>query len=166
MAILDPPDFYGYTIFCDDIRAEAEGKMMFIGVYASYMFIHADFPVTLPKFGFGITFLQKRKVFESNLGIRIFLPQDSDDVPSIQADMKEVAESAIDTSARAMGLEQHDASVISLHANLIFAPFTIMQPGPVKVRIARRGDLVRLGTLTIRGAAGVAPMGASLVQLA
>jgi hypothetical protein len=150
MALLDAPDFYGYTMFCDDIRMEADRKAMFIGVYAGHMFVHANFPVTLPKFGLGITFIQKKKLFDPKLGIRVFLPHDSDDNASIQADMADVADTTIADSTKAAGLESlADDSVISLQANLILAPFTILQPGLVKVRVLRQNDLVRLGTLTI-----------------
>src|SRR5690348_15588662 len=89
MALLDSPDFFGHTLFCDDIRMEADGKMMFIGVYGQHMLVHAGFPITLAKFGFGISFFQKRPVFEAELGIQIFMPQDQEDKPSIQASMGE-----------------------------------------------------------------------------
>src|ERR1700730_10196073 len=111
MALLDAPDFYGHTLFCDDIRAEADGKMMFIGVYLDQMFVHSDFPVTLPKFGFGITFVQKQRLFDPNLGIRIFLPQYSDDAPSIQADMREQVQPEGPANQQ---------PIVTLRANLVF----------------------------------------------
>jgi hypothetical protein len=162
MALLDPADLYGTTLFCDDIRFEQDGKATFVGVYGSQMFIHGTFPITLPKFAFGITFVQKKRIFDPNVGIRIFLPQDADDAPSIQADMGEHSEGAVLASLPPqnpppLASEPNNQAVITLHANLIFAPFTITAPGAIKVRVARRGDLVRLGALLIAEAPQAIP---------
>src|SRR6266849_4932270 len=37
------PDFYGNTIFCDDIRLELEGKITYVGVYTGSLLVKADF---------------------------------------------------------------------------------------------------------------------------
>lgn len=152
MALLDVPDLYGNAVFCDDIRTEIDGKSSLIGVYTNQMFVHGDFPVTLPKFAFSITFVQKKKIFDPNVGIRIFLPQDPDDAPSIQADMGEHSEGAVLANIPRPNFPmppESDQAVVALRANLIFAPLVIAQPGAIKVRIARRGDLVRLGGLYV-----------------
>jgi hypothetical protein len=150
MALLDAPDFFGHTLFCDDIRNELDGKNSFIGVYGTQMLIHADFPVTLPKFAFGISFTQKRKVFDANLGIRIFLPGDAEDSPSVVADM--TGPSSEDVQATGFSnliTSPTDHAAITLHGNIILAPLTIKTPGLIKVRIARRGDLIRVGALEV-----------------
>jgi hypothetical protein len=150
MALLDPPDFYGHTLFCDDIRTEADGKMTYVGAYLSNMLVHGNFPVSLPKFGFGITFSQKKTLFVSSLGIRISLPQDPPDSPSIQADMRQIADAALAASTNEIqGPEPDNQPMIVLHANLILAPLTIAVPGHIRVRIARGDDLVRIGALTV-----------------
>ena len=41
---------YGYSIFCDDIRSEAGGKLSFIGCYNAVMMTAQKFPLMLPKF--------------------------------------------------------------------------------------------------------------------
>ena len=41
---------YGYSIFCDDIRSEAGGKLSFIGCYNAVMMTTQRFPLVLPKF--------------------------------------------------------------------------------------------------------------------
>jgi hypothetical protein len=149
MALLDAPDFYGYTLFCDDIRTEADGKMTYVGRYLSHMLVHSDFPVSLPKFGFGIAFVQLKKLFDPNLGIRIFLPQDSLDSPSIQADLRQLAEAAYAAAPESDPIEPNSQPVIALHANLILAPLQLTAAGFIRVRIQRGDDLVRIGALTI-----------------
>src|SRR4051812_28048195 len=41
---------YGYSIFCDDIRSEAGGKLSFIGCYNAVMMTQQKFPLVLSKF--------------------------------------------------------------------------------------------------------------------
>ena len=46
--------------FFDDIRLEVDGKLTFVGAYPTgTVFVKTDFPVTVPKFCFGIFFIQK-----------------------------------------------------------------------------------------------------------
>lgn len=44
----DGPDIYGYTIFCDDIRVEAAGKLIYIGAYGGEMILNGTLPFVLP----------------------------------------------------------------------------------------------------------------------
>jgi hypothetical protein len=154
MALLPAPDIYGYTIFCDDIRQEVGGKFIFIGAYGGPMIVHVPFPATLSTFAMGITLLQRKSVFVAKVGLRIFLPGDPDDAPSIQAEVNEIAEDAIAaaTAAEAETLDpdtqgpEADRYVIA-HNFLKFAPLVIKQPGIVKVRAVIGDDMVRLGAL-------------------
>src|ERR1700675_16626 len=110
---IDAPDIYGYTIFCDDIRQEIGGKFTYVGVYSGFMFIQPSFPVVLPKLCLAITFLQRREILIANVGIRVFLPGETDDDnPSIQADFQEVEEGivAAQTAAEVRNLPQSDHS--------------------------------------------------------
>jgi hypothetical protein len=159
MGLLDPPDLYGYTIFCDDIRHEADGKLSFIGAYSNgQMHVHVSFPLTLPKFGFGIFLAQKPKIFEPNIGFRIFLPGDLDDAPSIRGELAEITEGAAlarvqeATEAYPAIREAESEKLITMQAHLIFAPVVIKEPGFIIVRAARKNDTVRLGALRILAA--------------
>lgn len=153
MAVLDSPDLFGSTIFCDDIRQEADGKVTLVGSYGNVMVVHGTFPVTLPKFGFHILFGQKRAVFDAKIGIRIFMPGDADDAPSIVADMTELAAGAAAANAAQfkppLPTPPGETSVISLTANVLVSPLVIASPGYIRVRIARQGNLVRIGTLSV-----------------
>jgi hypothetical protein len=133
----DPPDFFGHAIFCDDIRMEVDGKVTYVGVYATNtMLVRSAFPATLPKFCISIFFNQKAELFKPNLGIRIFLPQDADDVASIQAEF-------------AGQLQGEPLPRVQIMANATFGPFTIEKPGEIRVRILRESVLHRIGTLRV-----------------
>src|ERR1700730_15686038 len=151
MALLDSSHAYGWTTFCDDIRQEIGGKFCYIGVYNGFMVVHGTLPVTLPKFCLAITLLQRREILDVNIGLRIFLPGDEDDTPSIRADFAETAQGIIaeQTAEQAAHLPKSDFSYVAMHAKLIFSPFTITQMGDLRVRALRADDLIRLGAIRI-----------------
>jgi hypothetical protein len=152
MTILPSPDIYGYTVFCDDVRQELGGKTSFIGVYSDTMLVHGEFPLTLPKFGFGISLLQRREIFEANVEVQIFLPGDGEESPSIALQGSEAVEGAVaaQTAAQVEGLPKGDERIIAMHLNVIAAPLIFKEPGIMKVRGAlRRGDVIRLGSIRI-----------------
>jgi hypothetical protein len=151
VATIDAPEIYGFTIFCDDIRQEIGGKFTYVGVYRGLMFIQGSFPVVLPKLCLAVTFLQRRDILIANVGIRIFLPGETD-TPSIQADFQESQEGIVaeQTAAEVSGLPKaHDPSFVELHAKTILSPFAITQAGDVRVRALRDGNLYRLGGLRV-----------------
>jgi hypothetical protein len=151
MALLQGPDVYGYTIFCDDIRQEVGGKLSFMGAYSGTMIVHLPFPAQLPTFAMGITLLQRASAFVSKVGLRVSLPGDPEDAPSIQAEAADSVESA---AAAAVSAEE-DASgsaedgYLSLNAHLKFVQLVIKQPGLIKVRAAIGDNLIRLGSLRV-----------------
>jgi hypothetical protein len=152
--LLDAPDVYGHATFCDDIRIEADGKLTYVGVYHGTMIVHVPFPVVIPKFCIEIAFFQKKSIFDPNMGLRIFMPGDAEDKPSIQADVTEIAEGAVKQQVAqggALRLESESESelVIQARTHMQFAPFTINEPGLIKIRILRQDKLHRLGSMRV-----------------
>ena len=149
MQIEEPHDFVGNAIFCDDIRSEVDQKASYIGVYtSSIMLVHSEFPVTIPKFGIAITFAQKRELFVQNIGIRIFLPGDTDEKASVEADSAQLTMPPIEETF----------PMILIGAQMIFSPLVIGQAGEIKVRVVREGILHRIGTLSVRSSlSGMTP---------
>ena len=135
------PDIFGHTIFCDDIRFEADGKFTFVGAYGGHMFVRTEFPATLPKFGIHVMFIQRAAVFDPMVSLRIFLPGDAEDAPSIEA---EVQNPIPTTPTEPVGEN------VAMGTNMIFAPLQIKEPGLIKVRMLRQGILHRLGSLNVR----------------
>jgi hypothetical protein len=164
MVLLPAPDVYGYTIFCDDIRYEIGGKVSFIGSYSGTMILHDVFPAMLPMLAMGVTLLQRRRIFIPKAELRIFLPGDSDDTPSIQA---EAGESRMGAAAAATAAETdalhpdardaNDEGYVSMIHHLRFAQLPIKQPGILKVRAVVGANMVRLGSLRISPPAQVGP---------
>jgi hypothetical protein len=151
MKVHDHPEVYGYTIFCDDIRYERDGKINYIGCYGGTYFVHAPFPFTFPKLCFAISLLQRRESFDPNIEFRIFFPGDPDDTPSFAISMRETAEGIVAEQAakQVEGLPASDQRVIAIHGRFAAAPAVIKEPGTIKVRAMRKGELIRLGGIRI-----------------
>ena len=151
MKIRDQPEVSGYTIFCDDIRYEIDGKINYIGCYPSTIFIHASFPFTILRLCFAATLLQRRENFDPNIEIRIFLPGDATDAPSFVAEMKETSEGAIaeQTAKQVEGLPLSDQRIIAMHTRIVATGLTVKEPGMINVRAVRKGELIRLGGIRV-----------------
>ena len=145
--LLDSPEIFGHTIFCDDIRFEVDGKFTYVGVYQGTMYVHAVFPVTLPKFAIAISFYQKKEIFTPSLGLRVFMPGDTEDKASIEGEIKG---GSSDAEIRAT-IESSDSEkpFVQLGTTAIFTSFVINKPGLIKVRILRNSEMHRLGILRV-----------------
>lgn len=62
------------AVFCDDIRQEVTGKMIYVGVYHNAMIAH-EFPLTLPNFYIMATVVTPVKTPFTKLAIRVLLKQ-------------------------------------------------------------------------------------------
>lgn len=155
--MVDSPDVFGSTVFCDDTRVEATGKLIHIGVYQGAMSIHVPFPVRLPTFSFAISLAQRVSIFNPKVIYRIFLPGDPDDASSdeasIVAEMNEANPGDLikqaDTLSDAMGVREESRQFVRSFANMAFQTLEVKQPGMIKVRADIAGIRYRLGTLAV-----------------
>jgi hypothetical protein len=155
--MVDSPDVFGSTVFCDDTRMEATGKLIHIGVYQGVMSIHVPFPVRLPTFSFAISLAQRVSIFNPKVTYRIFLPGDPDDASSdeasIVAEMNEANPGDLikqaDTLSDAMGVREESRQFVRLFTNMAFQTLEIKQPGAIKVRADIAGIRYRLGNLAV-----------------
>jgi hypothetical protein len=153
--IADGPEAYGDTIFCDDIRAEIGGKLTFVGMYTTVMFVYGTFPFVIPKFALRIVYRQRHDSIILPIKFWIFVPGDSDEKPSIELVIPdEAAQQTIDNvmkmAATAQETMQHPYATI--FSQMILSPFLIREPGMLKVRAVRGDRLIRLGALLIKAA--------------
>ena len=150
----DSPDVFGHTVFCDDIRQETSGKLIFIGVYPQgIMVVHGTFPVTLPRLCFSTVVVQRKEMFSPTVGIRIFVPGDSDDVPSIEAEAGESIDGAVqkqvDINAKLLGVPESDQKFVKIFATMQIENFQLKQEGLIKVRADVGGKRYKVGSLRV-----------------
>jgi hypothetical protein len=137
---------YGYTLFCDDIRHEMGGKMSYMGVYRSIMYVPA-FPFQLPKLAIAITYLElKTEKQAETVELLVYLPGDPDDKPSVRAPVSFDAEKVISLPSENPTAERQ----VSMQTILEMTPFLVVAPGSIKVRIKRDDEVIKIGRLQIR----------------
>jgi hypothetical protein len=150
MITVDPPEAYGYTMFCDDIRQEVGGKISYIGAYGGRVLVHGNFPFTMPKLALGIVYLQQHDKVVWPIRFWIFLPGDAEDKPSIIAEMpQEAIQPAINNAESLAAKFGSEIAFATIYSQFGFAPCVIQQPGILKVRAVRGDRLIRLGSLEI-----------------
>lgn len=142
-------DRFGYSIFCDDIRNEAGGKLSFIGCYNGVIFVPPQFPLVLPRFCIHLHIFSPATQPFSSIVARCYAP--GDDAP--------IFEQPIDPPERMQQLElvahleKEPAAPLYIVAgtSLIFQPLEIRGPGLIRVRAVIDGadEEMRLGSLRI-----------------
>ncbi len=163
--LVESPDVFGSTVFCDETRIEMTGKLIHIGVYQDVISVHVPFPVKLPMFCFAISLLQRIDVFCPKVTYRIFLPGDPDDAlsdeASIIAETDEPNPGAMiahaDANAGATGVPSEPRKFVRSYANMGFQPLEIKQPGTIKVRADIAGKRYRLGSISVAAAPATKP---------
>jgi hypothetical protein len=157
MIELPLPDIFGNTVFCEDIRQEVDGKFIYIGVYTGPIIFHVPLPAIIPNLAFAVTLSQRKSIFVSRVGLRIFLPGDTDNAASIQGELGETAEGAFNAQLSAESETLHpdaqtpssEESYPTISATLRFSQIHVKQPGLIRVRAIVRDNIVRLGSIAV-----------------
>jgi len=118
------------TLFCDDIRHEVGGKLSFIGVYSSGLFVRA-FPVTLPKLCLSVKIVTPADEPLKVLNLRVL--RDEETLQEIALDEGQLAD-AID-SAEEMTEEQRKERVQMAQFMLVFSPIQFEDACTLRVRV-------------------------------
>jgi hypothetical protein len=142
---------WGFSLFCDDIRAEIGGKISVMGVYQADMIFPLDqeFPLTLPKFGILFKYYETMGAFTEDVAIRVFFPGDSKEAPSI---ILPFPRASIVIPEPLYPLDEDQQRVFNLSFPVLLAPLVIKQEGFIKVRVVCGDRTTNLGSLMIRKA--------------
>lgn len=120
-----------------------------MGIYQSEMIFPSslEFPFAVPKFCVLVKYYEKLGVFSDDLSLRVFLPGDIPEKPSIVNPLARADFAKVDPSAP---LEADQERILNLTFPVVMAPLTFRQSGFVKVRIVC-GDLTtNLGSIFVR----------------
>jgi len=118
------------TMFCDDIRHELGGKLSFIGVYSSKLFVPA-FPATLPKLCLLVKIVTSAEKPLRVLNLRVL--RDEETLQEIALDEEQLA-AALD-SADEMTEEQRKTQAQMARFMLVFSPIQFHGPCTLGVRV-------------------------------
>jgi hypothetical protein len=148
MTEIVPPDVFGFSVFCDDIRVEEGGKISLIGVYQEVMHIHGEFPFVLAKLGIMTKYYERKGTRTGPLELRVFLPGDHGDKPSM------VGAFPIEELRNPPPGQMGEFAIVQLR--VIISPFVVKEAGHIKVRAYCDDDILRMGALKIEKAAPAA----------
>jgi len=134
----------GYTTFCDDVRQEASGKLIFVGVYTSEMIIHGQPPQLLPSFVAFVNYLEKPTDEVTPITLKLFLPGQVEEVFRVELPIRGGA-----TDPQYLAQSDEDINV-RVMVPIRLVPLVITQEGFIKVRAYKKDDEIRLGALRVR----------------
>ncbi len=149
MPVIRPATPGGNVIFCDDIRFEANGKTIFIGVYTGEIIILGSAPATLPSFAVMINYLERPGDLDGPVLAKLLGPGDEElaclSIPVDQARLNFNPE-----------FKEED-NLILLQMNVTLHNVLIKQEGFIRLRIFCGDTEIRMGSLRVRfqGSEGV-----------
>jgi hypothetical protein len=147
MTELKPQTPGGYVIFCDDIRQEINGKLIYTGVYGGNMLIAGAPPATLPKLGFSIHYRERPGESDEPVKLQLFYPGVSfDDEPSMEA---EIPVEGMRVQPLPSDPDADDPQV-GIVMQFQVSPFEVKQEGRIRVRAVRGDTIIRLGSLMLQ----------------
>lgn len=125
------------TLFCDDIRHEIHGKVSFIGVYSSKMFV-ASFPVMLPKLCLSIKIVTPADKPLQRLNLRVL--RDDDLLQEIAVDEEQLAGASDLAEEIAEALRKQQIQMTQFM--LVFSPIQFEAACTLHVRVqTEEGEL-------------------------
>jgi len=117
----------GFTIFCEDIRNEVDGKHTLVGVVQGRVGF-PNYPVILPKFCLYITYSQSTELPRQPVDLRIIFE-------STEGEETLLISAVIDIEEGFKAAAQiPDNHLIAAQANAILTPLQVGSPGRIKVR--------------------------------
>ena len=121
------------TIFCDDIRQEVSGKVSYIGVYSSYLFLK-EFPVTLARLCVAVKVVTPvTQPFEA-LTIRIL--KDETVIQEVTLSDDQIAQGNEATTTT----EDDNQKCLTSHVTTAFSPIQFDAPCILRVRAQTEGE--------------------------
>jgi hypothetical protein len=143
---------YGYSIFCDDIRSEAGGKLSFIGCYNAVMLTRQKFPIVLPKFCIHFHVFSPATQPYTSVMARCYIPGEAKPIADEPIDVPGLKEqqSLLDGLPKEIAVPPY----IVVASSLVFSPLEIQQPGLIHLRVLVNGDReeLHLGSLQVASA--------------
>jgi hypothetical protein len=140
---------YGYSIFCDDIRSEAGGKLSFIGCYNAVMLTAERFPIKLSKFCIHFHVFSPATQPYTSVMARCYMPGEPEPIANEPIEVPGLREqqSLLDGLPKDITVPPY----IVVASSLVFSPLEIREPGLIHFRVLINGGVeeMHLGSLQV-----------------
>ena len=135
----------GFTVFCDEVRQESNGKNIYIGVYNNVIIFPANDPPPIPSLTLLVNlWIDPDVSLNEDLDLRVTVPWA--DEPAIQ--MKFDVKKAILDGKKTGMLE--DGQILSIQIPLVFNNLKFEKEGLISVRAYASREEFKLGSLMIK----------------
>jgi hypothetical protein len=133
----------GFATFCDDIRDEVGGKYSVIGCYRSNLVTVNPFPLTLPKLGIIVTWLQTLDEAPLPVTLNLYLPGDEAE-PSVTGEMDLTQMGPPPPSDLT-----DDARYLQAQLRIMLSPVNLKEAGHIRITAKRDGKTVSISRFEI-----------------
>ncbi|WP_155274241.1 DUF6941 family protein [Pseudomonas chlororaphis] len=140
---------HAYSLFCDDVRHEVNGKTSLIGVVSSLLYV-SSFPCVIPKLYVLITAMTGRDDPFKSLSFKVLVGEET-------AFDVALGEDEIQQISQGQGLIE-DPKGFSAQAMVMISPLNLQGPSKIKVFVVADGEKIDCAALQV----SLAPEGAIL----
>lgn len=141
---------WGFSLFCDDVRAEVGGKLSLMGLYQADYLFQGELPFIIAKFSIFIMYYELANTITSDIDFKVFLPGDDPEKPiTIPFARKDFPQISSDQA----NLDGEDDGERIFHARIPvnLSPLMVTKEGRLKVRAHYSdGSILKLGALHMR----------------
>lgn len=133
------PGRFANTLFCDDIRQETTGKLIFVGVYGNELFV-SEVPQLIPSLHCVISCMTPASDPFKRIKVKVYLDDEQLTDREFMGDDSPIAEA---------DLGEDVGQVFKPTFFLSLPPFVISKPGTLRVRVESEREILRAGTLSL-----------------
>lgn len=130
--------------FCDDIRQETSGKLIFVGVYSSEMYV-TSFPITLPKLSISIKAVTPTSNRFEKLNVSVYI--DERVISEMRVDPEYLAKMSIEKAKDDSHRGRQRVQSIHFLTNLM--PVPLEKECVIRVRAETEGHELRCPALQV-----------------
>ena len=144
----DRRNAWGFSLFADDLRSEAGGKVSLMGIYQDDMiFLGVSFPIVLPRFVVLISYFEIPDSIKSDVTFKVSYIEEANVIAHTLVHRKDIQIKSPPEPSN----EDKPERIFHARVPLIMSPFPIEQAGPVRVRAHYSdGAILKLGALGIK----------------
>lgn len=142
----------GYTIFCEDVRREHNGKGIYIGVFTGSMSLSGEFPMAIPSLKLVTTYLERPGESDEAVIVRVFLPGTRDNESAVEVEFVPSGKRSEVSESRLLDRPEDEKGdpVRKFRRIIDITPAIFQQPGEIRVRAYRGPDIIKLGALRVQ----------------
>jgi hypothetical protein len=139
---------WGFSLFGDDLRNEAGGKLSLMGMYQNDMIFHGTgFPILVPRFVILIMYYEIVDAIKGDVAFKVSYPEEANLVADMQIPKKDMPLTQLTHEAEVEGEER----IIHIRVPIILSPFPLERPGRLRVRAQYSdGAILKLGSINIK----------------